>query len=97
MANVDAVKHARIKGLILKILKDEYPHGVDVVVMRSVLAGLNFPLTEKELAGYLHYLCNAKYIEAKRDAAENILWVRLDNEGLKLLDGWLCDHTIIFG
>ena len=88
--------HARHKGMILEILKNEFPKGVDFLVLRFALSNLGQDLTERELAGYIVYLENAKYLKVKRDNNKEILLAVIDNLGLDLIDGLITDNAILF-
>ncbi len=95
-AKTEALIHARIKGILLEVLKNEFPNGVDFVVLRFVLSNMGHDVTEKELNGYLVYLENSKYLKLRRDDEKNILLAIIDNLGLDLIDGLRIDNAIMF-
>lgn len=97
MQNIEVLKHARNKGHILEILKADYPHPVDFMVMRRCLSLQGINLMEKDLEGYIKYLANDGYISFVKDNNGAILYIELENKGMNLLDGYLTDNAIILG
>lgn len=97
MHNMEVLKHARNKGLILEILKADYPHPVDFMVMRRCLSLQGINLMEKDLEGYITYLANDGYVSVTKDNSGAILYINLLNKGMNLLDGYVTDKAIILG
>ena len=95
MENIEILKKARDKGRILEILKSDYPHAIDFMVLRRCLSLQGRNLTEKELEGYIKYLANDNYVSFKKDEEGAILYIELENKGFNLLDGYISDNTII--
>ncbi len=95
-ARTETLIHARRKGMVLEILKHEFPNGVDFLVLRCALSNIGQDVTEKELSGYLVYLENSKYLKLRRDDDKNILLAVIDNLGLDLIDGLGTDNAIMF-
>lgn len=97
MHNIEVLKHARNKGYILEILKADYPHPVDFMVMRRCLSLQGINLMEKDLEGYITYLANDGYVSVTKDNNGAILYINLLNKGMNLLDGYITDKAIILG
>lgn len=97
MHNIEVLKHARNKGHILEILKADYPHPVDFMVMRRCLSLQGINLMEKDLEGYITYLANDGYVSVTKDNNGAILYINLLNKGMNLLDGYITDKAIILG
>jgi hypothetical protein len=93
----DVERHRYNKGRILALLAKEYPKGVDIVILRKVLANLNIALSHKELCAYVTYLEEVGYVKVCRtDLNENgredydeILFAVCTATGLNFCDGVL--------
>jgi hypothetical protein len=80
----------------LAIIAKEYPEGIDLVLLRRVLANINVPLTHKEIYGYVIYLRDVGYVTTKEvdvdgDELWDILYVTATTKGLNFIDGILTD------
>jgi hypothetical protein len=93
---IDAERHAVIKGRIMGILVREYPNGMDMALLRKVLSNININLTHKDLYGYIVYLRDIGYLSTKevdtdKDDLWDILYVTATTRGINFYDGVLKD------
>jgi hypothetical protein len=91
---LDAERHAVIKGRIMGILVREYPNGIDMVLLRKVLSNININLTPKELYAYIVYLRDIGYavtkeVDIDKDDIWDILYVTATTRGINFYDGVL--------
>jgi hypothetical protein len=87
MSEMDALKHNRIRVIILQILRPEHPRAVDFVLLRRCLADFAFPLAERSLQSYLAYLEERECIRITRNRENEILYAVITAKGLDILDG----------
>jgi hypothetical protein len=80
-----AVKHDRIRQLILKTLGLEYPSLLDAVVLRRHLANFGYPLSTDELLSYCAYLAEKELVTIL-DRPGDIHMIRATAKGLDVLD-----------
>lgn len=85
MTKVEALKHDRVRELILKSLSPDYPHSVDSVVLRRHLANFGHPITSDDLASYIAYLEEKCLVKTDKRGA-GIVLVRVTAKGLDVLD-----------
>jgi hypothetical protein len=97
VSELDALRHARSRGEILHLLKNEHPNPIDFQLLRRSLANLALPLLEKDLNSYLVYLEKDGYIELRRGHDNNILCATIANKGLNLIDKWIVDPAVDVG
>lgn len=85
MTRPEAVKHDRIRQLILKALEPGYPTPLDTIVLRRHMANFGYPLSEEDLNSYLAYLDDKELVKIDRRQG-GIVLVRLSAKGLDVLD-----------
>lgn len=85
MTKMEAVKHDRIRQLILKSLAPGYPQPLDTVVLRRHLANFGYPLPNDDLNSYLAYL-EEKCLVKKEERPMGIVMVRATAKGMDALD-----------
>ena len=99
--NQSALKHDLRRGEIIWVLKQDYPHLVTFRHLQLALRDRNIPLSERDLASYLHYLEEGGFVRLERcyDEArsqERILAASLTAKGILLLDKKLADPGVRF-
>ena len=86
MTKMEAIRHDRIRKLILESLAKDYPQPLDTVVLRRHMATFGFPLTHTDLNSYIAYLQEKELIK-KDERPGGIVLVRATVKGLDALDG----------
>jgi hypothetical protein len=95
---IKGLKRAHCRGLILRLLFQEHPDTTAFLVLRIALAELfACPLLNKELASHLVYLEFGGYIKLARNSEGDILFGRIINKGINLLEGFISDPGILIG
>ena len=99
--NQSALKHDLRRGEIIWVLKQDYPHLVTFRHLQLALRDRNIPLSEKDLASYLHYLEEGGFVRSERHydeakSKELILASALTAKGILLLDKKLTDPGVRF-
>jgi len=99
--NQSALKHDLRRGEIIWVLKQDYPHLVTFRHLQLALRDRNIPLSEKDLASYLHYLEENEFVRCKRfydeaKSQERILASALTAKGILLLDKKFTDPGVRF-
>lgn len=85
MTKAEALKHDRIRELLLKSLAPDYPLSVDSVVLRRHMANFGYPMTEGDLVSYLAYLEEKCLVKIEKRGTDIVL-VRITAKGLDVLD-----------
>lgn len=85
MTKADALKHDRIRELILISLQPNYPLSMDSVVLRRHMATFGYPMTESDLMSYLAYLEEKCLVKIEK-RGEFIVLARITAKGLDVLD-----------
>lgn len=85
MTKAEALKHDRIRELLLKSLVPSYPLSMDAVVLRRIMANFGYPMTEGDLMSYLAYLEEKCLVKIDK-RGEFIVLVRITAKGLDVLD-----------
>lgn len=85
MTKAEALKHDRIRELILQSLSPSYPSPVDSVVLRRHLANFGHPVTTDDLTSYVAYLEEKDLVKTEKRGA-GIILVRITARGLDVLD-----------
>jgi len=99
--NQSALKHDLRRGEIIWVLKQDYPHLVTFRHLQLALRDRNIPLSERDLASYLHYLEEGGFVRSERrydeaKSQERILASALTAKGILLLDKKLTDAGVRF-
>lgn len=85
MTKIEAVKHDRIRKLILDALSKQYPSVLDTVVLRRHLATFGYPMTHSDLSAYIAYLKEKDLIKEDRRPGD-IVMVSITALGIDVLD-----------
>ncbi|MCP3942204.1 MAG: hypothetical protein GY710_12060 [Desulfobacteraceae bacterium] len=85
MTKVEAVKHDRVRHLILKSLSPGHPESLDTVVLRRHMGTFGYPMTEEDLNSYIAYLEEKKLVKVDKRPG-NIVMVRITAIGIDALD-----------
>lgn len=86
MTKEDAVKHDRIRELILISLSEHHPNSLDSVMLRRMIIRLGYPIMANDLTSYVAYLEEKELVKIDRHGS-GILLVRITAKGLDVLDG----------
>jgi hypothetical protein len=86
MTKAEALKHDRVRELILQSLSTSYPAPVDSVVLRRHLGNFGHPITDEDLTSYIAYLEEKELVRSVKRGA-GIVLVRITAKGLDVLDG----------
>jgi hypothetical protein len=97
MKITEVERHRYNKGRILQLLAKEYPNGLDIVILRRVLANLNIALSHRDICAYVAYLEQIGYAAVTRadlndngrEEFDEILFVVCTTKGLNFIDGLL--------
>jgi hypothetical protein len=85
MTKLEAIKHDRIRQLILEALGVGYPNLLDTVVLRRHMANFGYPLSHGELMSYCAYLEEKELVEIK-ERPGGIVMIKARAKGLDVLD-----------
>jgi hypothetical protein len=85
---------AAVKGHILKILQVVHPEARDIMVIRQALRTMGKPIYTKDLLSCIDYLEYGGYVEVLRND-DTVLYVKLINKGLNLLDKYITDPGVL--
>ncbi len=85
MTKIEAVKHDRIRKLILDALAKQYPNVLDTVVLRRYLATFGYPMTHGDLSAYIAYLKEKELVKEDRRPGD-IVMVSITSRGIDVLD-----------
>lgn len=85
MTRQDAIKHDRVRHLILKALAPDYPDPIDTVVLRRLLSTMGYPMSESDLKSYVAYLEEKGLIKVDK-RANDIVLIRATATGLDAMD-----------
>jgi hypothetical protein len=92
--NIEAVKHNRIRVLILQILSRQYPHPIDSVLLRRVLDDFCYPISEQSLESYLAYLLERECVKLNVKKDFGITMATATAKALDILDGRIVEQGI---
>jgi len=87
MNTLEAVKHNRIRVLILQILSRQHPQPIDAVLLRRVLDDFGYPISEGSLQSYLAYLSERGCVRLDEKKKFDIVMVSATAKALDVLDG----------
>lgn len=85
MTKAEAVKHDRIRHLILKSLSPGHPEPLDTVVLRRHMATFGYPMTEEDLTSYIAYLEEKALVKVDKRPGD-IVMVKITAIGMDALD-----------
>lgn len=90
MTEVKKERYRRIRGAILKLLAQEHPGPIDIVVLHALLDDLGYTISGEELESHLAYLADPQNecvrIEIRRATGVKIKMVLITRTGLDVLD-----------
>jgi hypothetical protein len=83
-------RYRRIRGLILKLLAQEHPGPIDLLVLHRLLDDLRYAMTEEELSSHLIYLeeKGCVRIERRKTSGIELVMAAVTAAGLDVLDGF---------
>jgi hypothetical protein len=92
MTEVKKERYRRIRGAILKLLAQEHPGPIDIVVLHALLDDLGYTISGEELDSHLVYLADPQKecvrIEHRKTTGIEIRIVFITKMGLDVLDGF---------
>jgi len=91
---MNAVKHNRIRKLILEALSPNYPSPVDTLIVRQTLSNMGYPMANNDLTAYLAYLNERGFVSVEEKKDYGITLVAITADGLDVLDGRLDDRGV---
>lgn len=88
---MDKRKYKReiIRGLILKFLAEEYPEGIDSVLLRKLLDDFGYPLGDDDLFSYVSYLAEKGFATISQREGFEIFMINCTATGLNLIDKYI--------
>lgn len=89
-----AIKHNRIRHLILETLSLNYPRPLDALIIRLTLSNMGYPITESDLDAYFAYLKERGYITVETRPGYDITLTAITANGLDVLDGRVDDRGV---
>ncbi len=96
MVDLRSETHRRIRGQILRLLKDHHPNFIDVVTLQGALDNIGYPVPRDTLNSYLAYLeeIDAVRLREKAFGKMKTHQVTIKARGFKLLDGYESDSGV---
>lgn len=85
MTKAEALKHDRVREIILQSLSTNYPTPVDSVVLRRHLGNFGHPITAEDLTAYVAYLEEKELVKSEKRGV-GIVLVKITARGLDVLD-----------
>ena len=94
MIDLHAMRHNRIRKLILEHLAPAHPNPIDAVMLRASLANLGYPIDAETFSSYVAYMEERGYVKVEEKKGFDITLVSIRASGLDVLDGRIEDNAI---